>query len=209
MSKLARYDKHSGSTDRAANDYFRHDYIYRKNLATRLAVGFGAILIQALYWLRIIFIDGVDLFEINLQQHIQDSVLFILAVLAVYTVIGTLQGTREYYLVQKRIKDYEQLVDDMERLNEREERNKQIISSLEDDEESDLPSDRRRRRMPSDLLPSASRLQNGPPSRRTPPRVRERQERDEFRSPRVRPEPRSRRQTETGQLVRRFYNEKE
>jgi len=103
MTKLALYDKHEGAADRAANDYFRHDYIYRKNLGTRLAVGFGGMIILLIYWLRVIFLDGVDVFELYIQHHVTESILFILAIMAVYSLIGTIQGTREYYLVQKRL----------------------------------------------------------------------------------------------------------
>jgi len=107
MTKLALYDKHEGAADRAANDYFRHDYIYRKNMGTRISVGIGGIVILALYWLRVVLIDGIDIFELNIQSHVTETVLFIIAITAVYSVIGTVQGTREYYLVQKRLQKYQ------------------------------------------------------------------------------------------------------
>ena len=120
MTQLALYDKHYGKSDRLVNEYFRHDYIYRKNLGNRLAVGSGAILIMAIYWIRNIFIEGVDVFELYIRQHITDAVLFILAVMAFYTVIGIIQGTREYFLVEQRLKHYEDLVAYLERADERE-----------------------------------------------------------------------------------------
>ncbi|MCL1862513.1 MAG: hypothetical protein FWF78_02985 [Defluviitaleaceae bacterium] len=110
MTKLALYDKHEGTHDREANDYFRHDYIYRKNLATRISVGIGGVLILALYWLRVVFVDGIDIFEIDIQYHATDSILFIIALVAFYSVIGTVQGTREYYLVQKRLNRYQNML---------------------------------------------------------------------------------------------------
>jgi hypothetical protein len=119
MTQLALYDKHEGVADQKANDYFRHDYIYRKNLGTRLAVGFGGFLMLGLYWARDILIGGADLFEIDFTTYMNDSIFFILAILAVYSLIGTIQGTREYYLVQKRITRYHALVRQLERINER------------------------------------------------------------------------------------------
>ena len=119
MTKLALYDKHQGFADRAANEYFRHDYIYRKNLGNRLAVGFGGLIILIIYWLRVIFLDGVDVFQLNLQLHIRDSIVFILALMAVYTVIGTIQGTREYYNVQKRLDKYRENMSILEKLDGR------------------------------------------------------------------------------------------
>ena len=119
MTRLALYDKHEGLADRAANDYFRHDYIYRNNLGTRLAVGCGSIIILLVYWLQAIIINEMDLFELNFQQYATDSLMFILAVLAVYSLIGTIQGTRQYYLIQKRLAQYQALVRQLERLEER------------------------------------------------------------------------------------------
>ena len=119
MTRLALYDKHEGPADRAANDYFRHDYIYRNNLGTRLAVGFGGLIILGFYWIRTFFLNQMDIFELDFQQIITDSLLFILAILAVYSLIGTIQGTRKYYLVQKRLAQYQALVRQLERLDER------------------------------------------------------------------------------------------
>ena len=119
MTRLALYDKHEGVADRIANDYFRHDYIYRNNLGTRLAVGLGSIIVLMVYWLHAFLIYEMDLFEINFRQYGTDSLMFIVAVLAVYSLIGTIQGTRQYYLVQKRLAQYQALVRQLERLEER------------------------------------------------------------------------------------------
>jgi len=118
MTKLALYDKHEGASDRAANDYFRHDFIYRKNLGTRLAVGLGCVFILIIYWSMRIFVEGIDVFELNLE-HFRESILFALAALVLYSLIGTIQGTREYYLVQKRLEDYQAHLRHLERVAER------------------------------------------------------------------------------------------
>jgi len=120
MTELAVYDKHEGPADRAANDYFRHDYIYRNNLGTRLAVGLGGVIVLAIYWIQALAMYDMDLFEFNIQEHVTDSVMFLLAILAVYSLIGSIQGTRQYYLVQKRLSQYQAIVRQLERLNERE-----------------------------------------------------------------------------------------
>jgi len=120
MTQLALYDKHEGPADRVANDYFRHDFIYRNNLGTRLAVGLGGIIILVIYWVQSLAMYDMDLFEFNIQEHVTDSVMFLLAILAVYSLIGSIQGTRQYYLVQKRLAQYQAIVRQLERLNERE-----------------------------------------------------------------------------------------
>jgi len=119
MTKLALYDKHEGSADRAASEYFRHDYIYKKNLGTRLAVGIGGILILAIYWLRVVVIEEADILELNWQVYLIQSILFLVALLVIYSLFGTIQGTREYFLVQKRLERYNLLVKRLERLEQR------------------------------------------------------------------------------------------
>jgi hypothetical protein len=119
MTKLALYDKNEGEEDRRANEFFRHDYIYKKNAVTRMCVGAGAAVLIGLYWLRMFFIDGVDLFGLDLNVYFREAALFMLAVLAVYSVIGTIQGSRQYYLIQKRLKRYSALLHQVERINER------------------------------------------------------------------------------------------
>ncbi len=119
MSKLALYDKREGDADRAMFGHFRHDYIYRKNLGTRLCVGAGAVFIALAYWAQQIITAGLDVLMLDLSKNITDSILFVLAVLAVYTVIGTVQGTRRYYLAQKRLEKYHGMLHLLERIEER------------------------------------------------------------------------------------------
>jgi len=122
MTKLALYDKHDGLADRAASEYFRHDYIYKKNLGTRLSVGLGGILILLIYWLRTIFIDGADILEMDIVNYLTNSILFLAALLALYSLIGTIQGTRQYYVMQKRLDRYNSLIKQLEKLEERADR---------------------------------------------------------------------------------------
>ncbi len=119
MSKLALYDKREGDTDRAVFGHFRHDYIYRKNLGTRLCVGAGAAVLVVAYWLQQVVTVGLETIMLDLSKNITDSILFVLMVLAVYTVIGTVQGTRQYYLAQKRLDKYYGMLRILERMEER------------------------------------------------------------------------------------------
>jgi hypothetical protein len=134
MSKLALYDKREGDADRAVNGHFRHDYIYRKNLGTRLSVGIGAAFIVVVRWLQVIVTQGLDALMQSLQQNITDAVMFILAVMAVYTVIGTIQSTRQYYLAQKRLQRYYGLLRILDRIEERAVRKQQGYARDESEE---------------------------------------------------------------------------
>jgi hypothetical protein len=114
MSKMAVYDKRHGNADRAVFSYFRRDYIYRKNMWTRFSVALGALFLLGVYWLHQIFIYAVDIQELDITQSVTDSVLFLLAVMAVYTMIGTIQGTIQYYKVQRRVEDYISMIEVLE-----------------------------------------------------------------------------------------------
>lgn len=115
MAKMAVYDKCHGNADRAVYSYFRRDYIYRKNMWTRAAVAVGSMFLLVLYWLHQIFIYGLDIREIDIQQGVLNSILFLGAVIAFYTLIGTIQGTHQYYKVQKRMERYLALIQRLER----------------------------------------------------------------------------------------------
>ncbi|MCL2420652.1 MAG: hypothetical protein FWD03_02235 [Defluviitaleaceae bacterium] len=116
MTKMAVHDKRHGDADRRVFAFFRRDYIYRKNMWTRLSVSIGAVFLLAIYWLHQIFIYGVDVQEIHIEQSVINSVLFLLAVMAFYTVIGTIQGTHQYYQVQKRMRRYMAMLKSLEQM---------------------------------------------------------------------------------------------
>jgi hypothetical protein len=173
MTKLALYDKHEGAADRDANDYFRHDYIYRKNLGTRISVGVAGFFVLAIYWMRVLFMDGVDVFELDIQAHVTEAILFIVALAAVYSLIGTIQGTREYYLVQKRLDKYQEL---MRFLEEGEKKPTPIPEEIEKEPSPRTPRTRENRE-PRDPLAnvssralSSTRPRTTPASRRPTPR---------------------------------------
>ena len=117
MTKMAIYDKRHREADQAVFSYFRRDYIYRKNMWTRLCVAAGSGFLLVLYWLHQIFIYGIDIHELNLEQSVTDSVLFLLAVIAFYTFVGTIQGTHQYHQVQKRVENYVAMMKRLERLS--------------------------------------------------------------------------------------------
>ena len=147
MAKMAVYDKRHGETDRAIFAFFRRDYIYRKNMWTRFCVSMGAAFILGIYWMYQIFIYGVDIHQLNVEQAVTDSVLFLLAIMAFYTMVGTIQGTIQYHQVQTRMEKYLAMIRRLEKLPE----SSETIKTKEDNEEDSLLYDGRhidRRRSP-------------------------------------------------------------
>ena len=109
MTQLALYEKRFGRQDMSVFSFFRRDYIYRKNTWTRIFVFMGAVIMLGLYWFHRIFVLGMEInymdFE-DIQQYVIEALLFLAAVLAVYTLIGTVQGAHQYHKVHQRTDHY-------------------------------------------------------------------------------------------------------
>jgi hypothetical protein len=119
MAKLAMYDKHDGVGDRHTNEYFRHDFISKNNLATRLCVGMGAMVWVGLDVLKTILVDETDFFELDFRLMITNAILFTVTIMMVYSVVGTVQGVRRYLAAQQRLRKYSLFTYQLERINER------------------------------------------------------------------------------------------
>jgi hypothetical protein len=118
MTKLAVYDQKYGSRDKKDNEYYRHDYIYRKNMWTRLCASFGALIILTVYWAYQIFSLDQSFLEIDYLNAGTDAAIFILAVMALYTVIGTIRETACYAKSQRRLKNYMRTLYMLDRVRE-------------------------------------------------------------------------------------------
>ncbi|MDR3239669.1 MAG: hypothetical protein LBT44_06230 [Clostridiales bacterium] len=126
MTKLAIYDKQFGGADRKDNDYFRHDYIYRKNMWNRFCAIIGAIILIFLYWLHQIVVKNVNILTIDFKQAGTDAAFFVLAVMMLYTLIGTVIAAGQYAKSQERLKAYVRLLNILDHARQ---------SDLEDTEE--------------------------------------------------------------------------
>jgi len=115
MTRLAVYDKHSAAKDKRINDYFLHDYIYKSNMYTRIAVITGALILVSLNILYRVLNESADIFDLDYTQELKKIGLFILAAALFYTVIGSLKAAREYYKCQKRIKEYTDCMEKLEK----------------------------------------------------------------------------------------------
>ncbi|MDR1001148.1 MAG: hypothetical protein LBL96_10200 [Clostridiales bacterium] len=106
MTKLAIYDKHFGPKDKKDNEYYRHDYIYRRNMWTRFCAGVGAVILLGFYWSYQLFALEQKVLALDYKQAGIDTAIFLLFVLAFYTIMGTIKEAREYASGQRRLKSY-------------------------------------------------------------------------------------------------------
>jgi len=126
MTKLAAYDRQYGARDKKSNEYYRHDYIYRKNMWTRLCAALGAVIILLVYWIYQLFVLNINFLEIDYQQAGVQAGLFILAVMGLYTLIGTVRETAVYAKSQRRLKNYMRMLYMLDRVRDDSGRNTSV-----------------------------------------------------------------------------------
>jgi len=138
MTKLAVYDRQYGPRDKKMNEYYRHDYIYRKNMWTRLCAALGAIIILAVYWIYQLFALKINFLEIDYKQAGINAAVFVLAAMAVYTLIGTVRETARYAQSQRRLRNYMRMLYMLDRIREPEPTSVQDTINVNTKEESTL-----------------------------------------------------------------------
>jgi len=106
MSKMAIYDKRDFDRDSKAGQYFRHDYIYKKNMRMRFFLGIGCVILLFFYILHQLAIEGADLFALDFQAEAVRLLFFAVALMVAYSFIGTIIYTREFLISEKRINAY-------------------------------------------------------------------------------------------------------
>ena len=119
MTRLAVYDKYDGKADKKANEYYRHDYVYRKNIWIRVCAAFGTVILLSFYWLNEIFVKGVELSSLDIQKELTSTGIFMLFILALYTIIGMRLGHKEYDLSQARLRKYYYWLNQLDHLVQR------------------------------------------------------------------------------------------
>lgn len=110
MAKMAVYDKKGFERDAEANQYFRHDYIYKRNMQMRFHLGVGCLILAGFYLLYLLGVQEEDVMNLNFQAELIRFGIFALVVMVGYSFIGTILYTREFIKSQKRVESYFELM---------------------------------------------------------------------------------------------------
>jgi uncharacterized integral membrane protein len=113
MAKMAVYDKKGFEKDANANQYFRHDFIYKKNMQMRFYLGLGCLILVLFYILHLLGVQEADFFTLNYQAEIVRIVVVVVIIMVAYSFIGTIIFTREYLISQKRVDAYFNLMKEL------------------------------------------------------------------------------------------------
>lgn len=114
MTKLAKYDKNFKNKDKNIYEYFRHDYVFKKNMKTRMLALLGGLIIVFADFCNKIFLKDVDIFTINYREQISIYIVFLFFLLFFYTSISSLIANFEYTMCQNRLKNYMALFKQLE-----------------------------------------------------------------------------------------------
>lgn len=133
MTKIAMHKKKYNDKDIKLDNYYRSDYIYKKNIFNRFWVIIGLFFVAILAVLDIVFVKQTDIFSIDYKKFGIEVAAIALIVLVIYSFIGMIKYGIEYDLAEKRLKQYRILVRDLERYNRTKLKEK---SGLEAKEES-------------------------------------------------------------------------
>lgn len=117
MTKIAIHEKKYNDKDIKLDNYYRSDYIYKKNIFNRFSVIIGLLFVAVLAVLDIVFVKQTDIFSIDYKKFGIEVAAIALIILVIYSFIGMIKYGAEYDLAEKRLKQYRILVRDLERYN--------------------------------------------------------------------------------------------
>lgn len=115
MTKLALHEKKYGKTDKQINSYFKWDYIYINNWYTRLAVGVAVLII--VFWMVFtdVYIGGIlPIIDVKLSSYLSRYMVFAMIAIILYTGISTLIYNKRYEETQKRFREYEVMLKELD-----------------------------------------------------------------------------------------------
>jgi len=132
MTKLATYDKYHARSDGRKSEFFRHDYVYRRNLAARFFTLLGSLVVVGFYFLHRMVIDHVDFADMpTVVRDLIVSGIFIVLVQLLYSLLGFVLHSREYNAATERIAEY---MENMKALSEMKKGSRYAYYESDDDE---------------------------------------------------------------------------
>lgn len=137
MTKIAIHRKNYNEKDTKLDNFYRSDYIYKKNIFNRFAVLIGLVFVAILAALDIIFVKQTDIFSINYKEFGIKLIVIFLVVMILYSFIGMLKYGAEYDLAEKRLKQYRSLIRDLEKYKRNKAKEKKIAAGLISEESGD------------------------------------------------------------------------
>lgn len=110
MSKLAIYEQNYGTIDEKMNGYYKSDYVYIQNWWTRISAVIGGLFVVGMILLYQIFVEKVDIFELNYKSYGIRIGSFMLVLIVFYSLLSSFVYGKRYEKSQERINNYLQML---------------------------------------------------------------------------------------------------
>ena len=120
MTKLAVLDKNYAFKDKKASDYFKHDFVYKRNFRSRFLAVLGAIIVLIFSYVHRVFINHENIMALNFKAEGIKIGAFIMLVLVLYTIISSIIANKEHAKSQQRLKMANKLMKYIDFLEEKE-----------------------------------------------------------------------------------------
>jgi hypothetical protein len=116
MSKLAIYEKRFADSDRKLNEYFRSDYVYKKNVRTRFFVFLGCLIILCFYITHKIVVDKAAVLSLDFMDELRGPAVFTVCATLFYTFLSWAREAANYNAAMDRLKIYGAMLGRLDKL---------------------------------------------------------------------------------------------
>lgn len=126
MTKCAIYEKHVGREDIAMSKYFKSDYVRINMIKTIVYITIGYIALWGVYFLYNIDYYIEQAFMIDYKSYGMKMLGFYIALLAIYIAVCWLTYSAKYRKSRARLSKYYKMLGKINKLNEKDERLKDL-----------------------------------------------------------------------------------
>ncbi|TCK90583.1 hypothetical protein EDC19_2352 [Natranaerovirga hydrolytica] len=118
MTKLAIYEKNIGYKDFEVNEYFKHDYILKNNLKTRIFVTLACAMLFGGHALLEIFVFLEERQSIDFIRYGLTYGALYLVIIICYSILSTKIYATEYKETQLRLSGYKKVLKKLNQFSE-------------------------------------------------------------------------------------------
>ncbi len=119
MSQLALYEKKHGKDDMKKACFYKHDYVYTKNMWTRFYAILGGVIFLFIYCSIIFATSGLNYTIEFISDNYKNFIYFLIAIFIFYTIIGKIMYNKEYNRSIKRLESYARLLNKINQADEK------------------------------------------------------------------------------------------
>ncbi|PKM51287.1 MAG: hypothetical protein CVV02_06695 [Firmicutes bacterium HGW-Firmicutes-7] len=116
MTHIAVYEKKHGKNDIMKAQYYQKDYVSLKNFKMQLSVTFALIILFSIEFSSTVM-DSLTTTTTYTLIHLGIKYIIVWVLFIVgYTILSTMNYNKEYMESKERIKEYEKLLQDLEKI---------------------------------------------------------------------------------------------